>query len=199
MVGARRGELVRAVGHREDSTIVATVDDAHRATRAYVKREIGSTAVAWRADSARVQDTPIMDFMLEVQRRVAKADLSVGSAFSLDASLDAGPITIAEVARLYPYENTLRAVRISGRQLREYLEFSSRYFRQFPTAAGGGLVDTSIPGFNYDMVAGADYVLDLSRPFGARVTTLSVKGRPVADTDTFTLALNNYRQGGGGG
>ena len=35
----------------------------------------------------------------------------------------------ADMAELYPYENNvLRAVRISGRQLREYLEYSTRYF-----------------------------------------------------------------------
>ena len=49
------------------------------------------------------------------------------------------------------------------------------------------------------MIAGADYTMDLGRPPGSRITSLTVKGRPVVDTDTFTLALNNYRQSGGGG
>jgi 2',3'-cyclic-nucleotide 2'-phosphodiesterase/3'-nucleotidase len=44
-----------------------------------------------------------------------------------------------------------------------------------------------------------DYTLDLARPVGERVTTLTFHGHPVAPTDSFTLALNNYRQTGGGG
>jgi 2',3'-cyclic-nucleotide 2'-phosphodiesterase/3'-nucleotidase len=60
-------------------------------------------------------------------------------------------------------------------------------------------VDPSIPGYNFDIVAGADYTLDLSRPAGQRVTRLDVRGRPVTPGDSFTMALNNYRQAGCGG
>ena len=200
-VAQSRGTTIQSAGHVESAAILAAVSPAHAATVAYVNRTIGTTAVAWRGDSARVRDTPLIDFILEVERRAANADLASTPAFSLDASLDAGPITEAELARLYPYDNTLRAVRISGRQLREYLEFSARYYRTFTGDTGRSipLVNERIPGFNYDVVAGADYVVDVSRPVGSRLTSLAVKGRPVAETDTFTLAINNYRQSGGGG
>jgi 2',3'-cyclic-nucleotide 2'-phosphodiesterase (5'-nucleotidase family) len=44
-----------------------------------------------------------------------------------------------------------------------------------------------------------DYTIDLDRPIGARITRLEYNGRAVAAADTFTMALNNYRQTGGGG
>ncbi len=200
-VSRSRATTVQSAGHAEQAAVVSAVARAHKATLGYVNRQIGSTAVAWRADSARVRDTPIIDFILEVERRAAGADLASTPAYSLDASLEPGPITEAELARLYPYDNTLRAVRVSGSQLRDYLEFSARYFRTFAGDTGRGipLVNERVPGFNYDIVAGADYVIDVSRPQGSRVTSLSVNGKPVSDTDTFTLALNNYRQTGGGG
>jgi 2',3'-cyclic-nucleotide 2'-phosphodiesterase (5'-nucleotidase family) len=56
-----------------------------------------------------------------------------------------------------------------------------------------------VPGFNFDIVSGVEYVMDISRPIGARITSLTRGGRPVSATDTFTLALNDYRQSGGGG
>ena len=89
-------------------------------------------------------------------------------------------MTVAELARLYPYDNTLRAVRISGRQLRDYLEYSARYYRTFAGDTGRtiSLVNERIPGYNFDIIAGADYVIDVSRPSGSRVTTLSVKANP---------------------
>ena len=200
-VSRSRATTIQSAGHAEQAAVVAAVKREHDATVAYVNRVVGTTPVAWRADSARVRDTPLIDFILEVERRAANADLASTPAYSLDASLDAGPITEAELARLYPYDNTLRAIRISGRQLREYLEYSARYFRTFAGDTGRttSLINERIPGYNYDIVAGADYVLDISRPAGSRLTSLSVKGKPVADTDTFTLALNNYRQTGGGG
>lgn len=196
-VVSKRSRLVAAVRHREQPVVAAVTQEGHRATIAYATAPIGTTPVAWRADSARVVDTPLIDFILEVERRAAGAQLASTAAFSLEASLAAGPITVARLSALYPYDNTLRAVRISGAQLRAYLEQSARYYRR--NADGSIDVDPDIPGFNYDIVAGVDYTIDVSKPFGERITTLEFGGRPVAPIDTFTMALNNYRQTGGGG
>ena len=68
-----------------------------------------------------------------------------------------------------------------------------------PAAQGSYGTDPQIPGFNYDVVSGVDYVVDIDRPVGERITKLQYRGRDVAATDTFTMALNNYRQSGGGG
>jgi len=133
-----------------------------------------------------------------VERRVSGADLASVAAFNLNAHFGPGPITIASIAELYPFENNvLRAVRINGKQLRQYLEFSSRYFRE--PASADSPIDAGIPGYNYDIIAGVDYVLDISKPIGARVTVLTRNGQPVLDTDSFTMALHDYRQQGGGG
>jgi 2',3'-cyclic-nucleotide 2'-phosphodiesterase / 3'-nucleotidase / 5'-nucleotidase len=196
-VRSKRGTLVRVMGHAESPSVVAVVDAAHRATIAYATTPIGTTPVAWRADSARVTDTPLIDFILEVERKATGAQLASTAAFSLDASLAAGPITVARLAALYPYENTLRSIRISGAQLKDYLEHSARYYRTY--GSGAPIVNDSVPGYNFDVVAGADYVLDLSRPVGERVTHLEVNGRAVAPGDSFSFALNNYRHTGGGG
>lgn len=196
----RRSTVVRAAGHDESPAVVGAVERAHRETLAYVATPLGSTTGSWRSDSSRVADTPIIDFILEVERRATGAELASASAFDLGAGFGPGPITIAQLARLYPYENTLRAVRVSGTQLRAYLEHAARYYRaRSDSLSPRFTVDSTIAGYDFDIIAGADYELDLRRPIGARVTTLSVRGKPVADTDTFTLALNNYRQSGGGG
>ncbi len=196
-VSRKWSSLVRSVGHVESPAIVAAVSAAHTATIRYVETPVGHTAVAWRSDSARVRGTPLTDFVLDVERQAAHADLASASAFSLDASLDSGAITIAEVARLYPYDNTLKAVRITGKQLRDYLEYSARYFGRF--GSDEPAVNPRIPGYNFDIVSGASYTMDVSRPIGSRITALTVRGKPVADGDTFTMAVNNYRQSGGGG
>lgn len=194
----KSGGLVRTAGRAEQAGMVAAIRDAHERSVAYVTSEIGTTPVAWRADSARVRDTPIIDFVLEVQRRVSGADLASAAAFNLNADFGPGSITMADIAELYPYDNNvLRVVRITGRQLRDYLEYSARYFRD--GGRGDSLVDRRVPGFNFDIVAGVDYAIDLTKPIGSRIVTLTRNGRAVADADTFTMALNDYRQSGGGG
>lgn len=194
----KSGELLRTAGRAEQAGMVAAIRDAHERSVEYVTSEIGTTPVAWSADSARVRDTPIIDFVLEVQRRVSGADLASAAAFSLNADFGPGSITMADIAELYPYDNNvLRVVRITGRQLRDYLEYSARYYRD--GGRGDSLVDRRVPGFNFDIVAGVDYAIDLTKPIGSRIVTLVRNGRAVADADTFTMALNDYRQSGGGG
>ncbi len=199
-VRARKGVLVRTGGHAEAPRVVRAVERAHESAMHWVNDTLGSAIGAWRADSSRVMDTPLLDFTLEVMRRTSGAQLAATASFDLNASLDAGPVTVGEIARLYPYDNTLRVIRVTGKQLRDYLEYSSRYFRTLGTPeAAIGLIDGSVPGFNFDMIAGADYTIDVSRPLGSRITQLRVSGADVKDADSFTMALNNYRQSGGGG
>jgi 2',3'-cyclic-nucleotide 2'-phosphodiesterase (5'-nucleotidase family) len=199
VVSEKRSDIVQAAGHAESPAVLAATDAIHRETVGYVTTPIGSTPERWTTDSARVKDTPLIDFILETERKVAGSDLASTAAFSTEVVTGPGPITIAQVAQLYPYDNTLRAVRISGKQLRDYLEFSSRYYRTGSSPAAPLETDPQIPGYNFDIVSGVDYVIDVSRPLGSRITRLDYKGAPVRDTDSFTMALNNYRQTGGGG
>ena len=199
IVSEKRSEIVQSAGHAENAAVLAATEAIHRETVAYVTTPIGSTSERWSADSARFKDTPLTDFILETERKAAGTDLASTAAFSTEVVLGPGPITIAQVAQLYPYDNTLRAVRISGKQLRDYLEFSSRYYRTRASPSAPLETDPQIPGYNFDIVSGVDYVMDVSRPVGSRITRLDYKGVPVRDTDSFTMALNNYRQTGGGG
>lgn len=198
-VTRKSAELVQAAGHEESPRILALSEQAHQLTLAHFNAVIGTTAVAWRGDSSRVKDTPLLDFVLETERRVSGADLASSAAFATDAVLGPGAVTGAQIAHLYPYDNTLRVIRINGKQLREYLDFSSRYYTGRRTATGALETDPAVASYNFDIVAGADYTIDLTKPIGSRITRLEYKGQPVKDSDTFTFALSNYRQGGGGG
>jgi 2',3'-cyclic-nucleotide 2'-phosphodiesterase (5'-nucleotidase family) len=196
-VASKSSSLIQAAGHAENASVAKVVAVAHESAMRYVAMTIGNSDLRWSADSGRVVDTPLADFILEVERRIAHSDLASTAVFDIGAKIDSGPVTVGEIARLYPYENTLCAVRITGAQLRAYLEYSARYYGTYGTSEPA--VRADVPGYNFDMIAGADYTIDLSRPAGSRLTALSVRGKPVTDGDSFTLALNNYRRSGGGG
>lgn len=198
-VSSSTGTSVTVAGHAESPAVLRVTESAHRAALAYVAESLGVTRTTWRSNLARAVDAPITDLVGEVMRRESGAQLAASPAFSLDAQLDSGTITVASIAKLYPYENTLRAVRISGAQLRAYLEHSAKYWQTWIRGTTASLVNRSIPGFNNDMVVGADYEIDLSKGVGQRVRRLSVNGTAVTDSDSFTIALSNYRQTGGGG
>ena len=195
----KRGRIFRPGTRPSDARFVAELTPAHERTRAYVNQRIGTSAAEWTSARSRVEDTPILDLINDVQRRATGADLSGAAAFSLTSRIPAGPITVADVAGLYVYDNTLKAVRITGEQLRQYLEKSAEYYLPCPGAQCERIVDPKVPGYNFDVVSGVDYALDLSRPVGQRVVRLERGGRAVKPTDTFTIALNNYRASGSGG
>jgi 2',3'-cyclic-nucleotide 2'-phosphodiesterase (5'-nucleotidase family) len=202
----RSATTLSTEGVPPESSLMAEIQPYHQRVVAYVADTIGFTPNSWSAADARLADTPILDLIQRVQLDATGADLSVASAFDTRAAMGPGAITQADAAALYAYDNTLKTIRVTGRQLRDYLEYSAKYFHR--TTADGQLVDAagdrdlevdSIPGYDYDVVAGVEYAIDVSRPVGERIVSLSFDGEPVADGQAFTLAINNYRQGGGGG
>lgn len=194
----RNGTILRPRPDVVDRAFLDSLRWEHERTLTYVNETIGRAAARMDTRTARIEDTPIIDFINEVQRARGNAQLSSTAAFRLDAALPEGEVTIADVAALYPYDNTLKVIRVTGAQLRAYLEKSAGYYAGFP-APDGTVTNFDVPGYNFDVVSGVEYVMDVSRPVGQRITTLDFEGRPVRDVDTFTLALNNYRQSGGGG
>lgn len=195
----KRGRILRPAPDARAPALEAALAGAHERTRAYVGRQIGTSAAVWESTAARTRDTPILDLINEVQRSVTGADLSSTAAFSLSARIPQGPVTVADVAGLYIYDNTLKAIRITGEQLRAYLEKSAEYYLPCPGSGCERVTNPAVPGFNFDVVSGVDYTLDLRRPVGQRVVRLERNGRPVRASDTFTLALNNYRASASGG
>src|SRR5881296_9669 len=196
----------RVVGMRSELIPLATVAElprfvrrftaAHERARAWGATPLGTASPGFSARYGRVEDTPLLDFINEVQRRRAGADLSAAADFDPGAGLPEGEVRERDVAGIHPYENTLRAVRVSGNQLKAYLEQAARYFRTYQP--GAPPINDSMPGFNFDIVSGVTYTIDLTQPVGRRVRGLAFRSRPVAPTDSFTLALNSYRQSGGG-
>ncbi|MGH7527239.1 MAG: 5'-nucleotidase C-terminal domain-containing protein, partial [Gemmatimonadales bacterium] len=192
-----RADLVATKDVAPSPLLTERLAARHDAVKAWMDQPVGEALAPMRATAARAQATAVTDFVLEAQRRRTGAELSSGPAFNLSAGFDSGTIRRSDVLGLYPYENTLRAVRVTGARLKAYLEWSARYFRV--DAAGRVSINDSVPGYDFDLVRGARYDIDLRQPVGERIRNLAVRGRPVQPADSFTLAINSYRQTGGGG
>ena len=125
--------------------------------------------------------------------------------------MPAGDVAIKNVADLYLYPNTVRAVAITGAQVREWLEMSAGIFNRIePGKADQKLINPDFPAYNFDVIDGVTYRIDLSQPSkydpkGAvldasanRIKDLKIDGKPVDLKQKFVVATNNYRAGGGG-
>jgi 2',3'-cyclic-nucleotide 2'-phosphodiesterase/3'-nucleotidase len=192
-----RAELVATREVTASPLLARRLASARDSVRHWTRTPLGLALGPMRAAFSRAEPTPILAFIQDVQRRATGAELSAASVFDLRTGFDADTIRVADVLALYPFDHILRAVRVSGAQLKANLEWGARYFLVDPV--GRIALNDSVSGSNYDAVAGARYEIDLRRPVGDRIQHLSVRGRPVQSSDSFTLAVNSYRQLGGGG
>ncbi len=145
--------------------------------------------------TAQVQDTALMDFINEVQLYYTKADISAAALFSNSSNLTPGDFKKKDVANIYKYTNTLIALKVTGKQLKQYMEWSAAYYNQAKPGDVTVSFNPDIRGYNYDVFAGVNYDIDIAAPSGKRIENLTFKGKPVTDDMTFTLAVNNYRYG----
>ncbi|GIH39213.1 multifunctional 2',3'-cyclic-nucleotide 2'-phosphodiesterase/5'-nucleotidase/3'-nucleotidase [Microbispora corallina] len=198
----------------EDPAIVALMKDQHDKTVGYVNRVIAQSKEQLSAAESPYKDTPILDYIQKVQTDlVSKAVagtpdaslpvLSIAAPFSRTAVFPAGPVSVRDMAGLYVYDNTLLGVKMTGAQIKDYLEYSAKYFAQ---VAPGAPIDLATltnaagtPDYNYDQLSGVTYDVDIAKPVGQRIVNLSYQGTPVAADQQFVVAVNNYRQSGGGG
>ncbi|MCC8248796.1 bifunctional metallophosphatase/5'-nucleotidase [Saccharothrix luteola] len=210
---ASRSQVLNTNTVPEDPAIVRRLRDDHDKVVAYVNSKIGTSRSAMSAATARYEDTAALDFVNLVQGVALKASLtealpvlSLASPFNKAAAIPAGDVSVRDVAGLYVFDNTLFGVRLTGAQLKDYLERSASYFKAVGTPgphqpdaltnAGG------TPDYLYDVAAGLDapltYDIDLARPVGQRITGLAYAGVAVTAEQAFAVAVNNYRQSGGG-
>ena len=183
-----------------DADISKIAEPYDRETQAWLNRVIGESKEELTAREARFRDTAILDLIQKVQLEAGKADVSMVASFNADARINKGPVTVRDIAGLYVYENTLAVLEVTGQQLKDALEHSAKYFRDYePGKTARELINEKIPAYNFDIAEGVTYELDISKPIGQRIQNLKFRGQPVRPDQKFRLATNNYRVNGGGG
>lgn len=224
-----RGRSVAALVDSAPGVLEAAQVD-HDATLAYVRRAVGRTAAPLHSYFALVADDPSVRIVNQAQRwyveRMMKGTpheglpiLSAAAPFKAGGlggpdfytDVPVGNLAIKHISDLYLYPNTVHAVRLSGAQVREWLERSAGQFHQIlPGVSDQPLLDPDFPSYNFDVIDGVTYRIDLSQPsrFDAqgalsdpaarRIVDLAFEGQPVTDGMAFIVVTNNYRSTGGG-
>jgi 2',3'-cyclic-nucleotide 2'-phosphodiesterase (5'-nucleotidase family) len=146
--------------------------------------------------TAQIQDTALVDLINTVQLHYTGADVSLAALFDAASDLKAGDFRKKDSVNVYKYDNTLMAVKVTGEQLKAVMEqYAGAYFNEYRPGDVTISFNPSIRLYNYDMFAGVDYEIDISKPVGERIVNLVYKGEPLEPDTELILALNNYRYG----
>lgn len=130
-------------------------------------------------------DDPSDDQMAQLS---ISAPLTSGNAANL---IPEGDIVLGDMFRLYRYENWFYQIRMTGKEVRTWLEFAATNVRADGTA-------TNLTYYDVIYGDGFYYEINAKNPEGKRVTKMTYNGVDVTDDQVFTVVLNNYRYNGGG-
>ncbi len=212
-----------------DRDMVKALAGDHKGTRDFVNQPIGKANDVMYSYLALVQDDPTVQIVNLAQKdyveRFIQGDpdlaglpvLSAAAPFKAGGrkndpanftEVESGQLTFRNAADLYLYPNTLVAMKVSGQQVKEWLECTTGQFKQIDpqSTEPQSLIDwDGFRTYNFDVIDGLNYHIDVTQPAkydgncklineGAeRIVNLTYQGKPLDMKQDFIIATNNYR------
>lgn len=179
---------------------------------AFANEKIGEFKHTISTSDSYFGNSAFNDLILNLQLQITGADVAFNAPLSFNATINAGPVYMSDMFKLYKYENMLYVMRLTGDEIRRHLEMSYDLWmntmktpedhlllldtRTYGDAQRMGLKNFS---FNFDSAAGIDYTVDVTKPNGQKVKILKMSnGMPFDPNKWYKVAINSYRGNGGG-
>ncbi len=211
-VVSRKAEIVPLKAGLTDPEMVAAFDKDYRKVKSFTLRKVGSLAMPLRTRDAYSGMNDYIDFLQTVQLKATGADISLAAPLSFDSTVEAGDVVFNDMFKIYPFENQLYVLEMTGQEVRDLLEYSYDRWIQTPGRHVLKIEEKPDPrtgatrwsflnrAYNFDSAAGINYSVDVTKPSGKRVTIESMAdGRPFDLQAKYKVAMTSYRANGGGG
>lgn len=214
-----RAQVVDLIEAPVDSHFVSQFDAEHQRLQAFISKPAGILAKPLSSANSFWQPTAFIDLIHQVQLAEAQADVSLTAPLSMHTSIPADTLLQKDLFELYRFENYINGVKMYGRELDAYLEYSYGGWFRTMTGADQNALNFALDSnnqmiyserygtyqlknryYNFDAAAGVKYTVDLTKPGGERVTILSMtNGEKFHPDSLYKVAVNSYRASGGGG
>lgn len=183
----------------------------------FLDRPVGTVAETLDAESSLVGPSNLIDLVHAVQLFNTNADISFVSCLSNFTDIQSGALTMRQLFAIYKYENQVNKIWMYGHEVKKFLEYGvGRQFNQMKSADDHLLAfkyspegeilmgrfgpELVTPQYNYTQAAGINYIVDVSKPVGQRITIESLAdGRPFDPNQKYFIALSSHQASGGGG
>ncbi|MCL5031469.1 MAG: bifunctional metallophosphatase/5'-nucleotidase [Bacteroidetes bacterium] len=212
-----KGEIIDSKNYKPGDQFMKKFSPVIEEVKKYVSKPIGTFTQTISTRESMFGDSPFIDLIQKIQLELTHADISFADPLAFDAEIKKGTVYVRDMFNLYKYENLLYTMKLTGQEIKDYLEYSygnwfnqmkneNDYLLEFKIDLTGSLVFTNgrpqlaVPSYSYSSAAGINYTVDVSKHAGDRVTISSMSdGRPFDLHKTYKVAVNSYRGNGGGG
>ena len=178
-------EIIPVTNKTTEAPEFAAVFDKYKDLLQKLGEPIGMTSVELDAlsFSNRNHETNIGNFIADIYRTTTNADVALVNGGSIRADLTYAPgvLTKRDVLSILPFNSAVLKIEVSGKTLREALEHG--------VARSGG--EDNEPG-RFPQISGMSFEFDPSKPAGARITKITVGGKPLDENKTYTLATSDF-------
>lgn len=206
------GNIVSVRDEEADPQMISRFQAQTDSIKAFVGRRIGRFAQGATTRDSYFGSSAFTDFIHNVQLAISGADISFNAPLSFDSRIEQGDVTVADMFKLYRFENQYYIMNLTGSEIRRYLEESYARWVNTMTSADDHLLllsqqthgDQQRMGFvnytfNFDSAAGINYEVDVTKPAGQKVRILSMSdGTPFQEDRMYKVVVNSYRGNGGG-
>ncbi len=206
------GDIVSVRYEQPDEEMEAHFQPQMDSIQAFVNHRVGRFSTGATTRDSYFGSSAFTDFIHNVQLEISGADISFNAPLSFDSRIEPGEVTVADMFKLYRFENQYYVLRMTGREVRGHLEES--YDRWVDTMHSPDdhllLLNDESQGdqqrmgfqnytFNFDSAAGIVYEVDVTKPNGQKVRIISMAdGTPFHDDKVYNVVMNSYRGNGGG-
>ena len=187
----------------------------YEAVKAFTLREVGELKSDLNLSDAFAGMSDYLNLIHTVSLGCEPAQISVAAPLNQRGTIKAGKLVFNDLFTLYQYENQLFVITMSGREVKDYLEASYDLWIRTAEKPGDRVLNIrNVPdtrtglerwsfvnaSFNFDSMAGINYTVDVTKPYGERIGISSMADGSAFDpAATYNVAMTSYRASGGGG